>query len=308
MSDIVPSELSGDDLIVDAVGLSKTYGQFQALKPCSFSIPPGRVVGIFGPNGAGKTTLLNALLGLHDYDGQLKLLGRDPYKHRAKLMEHVSFISDVATLPRWMSVSDILRYVSDVHPRFDEAAALERLQRHTRITPGMKIKNLSKGMVVQLHLSLVLAIDSRLLVLDEPTLGLDVLHRRSLYDALIEEFFDNNRSIIVTTHHIDEIEQILTHVMFLRDGEIILDTAIEDLAGRFMILEASPANAEAAQALGPIASRTGIGRSNYIYDGVDRSALAPLGDVRRATLTELFIAQLGHPAESAEAASGATQT
>ncbi|MEO0412169.1 MAG: ABC transporter ATP-binding protein [Pseudomonadota bacterium] len=278
--------------IVQAEGLAKSYGKFEALRPCSFSIPAGQVVGVIGSNGAGKTTLLNALLGLHSCDGSLSVLGLDPYKHRAKLMEDVSFISDVATLPKWMRVRDVLRYVDDVHAKFDRKAALSRLAETTNITPGMRIKNLSKGMTVQLHLSIVLAIDARLLVLDEPTLGLDVVHRRSFYDALIGEFFDNDRTIIVTTHQIDEIDQILSHAIFLSKGEIVLNTAMEDVAGRFLLLEALPEMDGAAMALSPISKRTGIGRSTYLFDGVDRAQLVALGDVRRASLTDLFIAKM----------------
>lgn len=279
-------------IIVEAEGLAKSYGKFQALKPCSFRIPAGQVVGVIGSNGAGKTTLLNALLGLHSFEGSLSVLGRNPYKHRAKLMEDVSFISDVATLPKWMRVGDVLRYVDEVHAKFDKAAALKRLAQTTNITPGMPIKNLSKGMTVQLHLSIVLAIDARLLVLDEPTLGLDVVHRRSFYDALIGEFFDHERSIIVTTHQIDEIDQILSHAIFLSRGEIVLDTPMDDIAGRFLLLEALPEKDERATALGPISKRTGIGRNTYLFEGVDRAQLVALGDVRRASLTDLFIAKM----------------
>lgn len=278
--------------IIQAHALAKRYGKNQALKPCSFTIPAGQVVGIIGANGAGKTTLLNALLGLHSYEGALTVMGQDPFKNRALLMENVSFISDVATLPKWMRVADVLRYVDDVHPKFDRATALARLEAKTDIQPGMRVKSLSKGMTVQLHLALILAIDAKLLVLDEPTLGLDVMHRRSFYDALIGEYFDHDRTILVTTHQIDEIDQILTHALFLSRGEIVLNTGMEDVAARFLLLEAAPDQDEAAMALGPTSKRSGIGRNTYLFDGVERAQLVALGDVRRASLTDVFIAKM----------------
>lgn len=279
-------------LIIDAQGVSKTYGKFQALKGVSFQLPAGRILGIIGANGAGKTTLLNALLGLHSYDGALSVMGLDPYGDRAALMRDVSFMSDVATLPRWMRVNDLLRYVDDVHPNFDRAKAEARLQQSTKITDAMSIKNLSKGMTVQLHLSIVLAIDAKLLVLDEPTLGLDVMYRRIFYDALIAEFCDHERSVIITTHQVDEIDQILTHALFIKEGNIVLDAAMDDLANRFVLLEAPSKHASDIEALGPISKRTGLGRSIYLFEGVERGALAAYGDVRRAGLTDLFIAKM----------------
>lgn len=279
-------------VIVEAHTVSKRYGAHYALKGASFTLPAGQILGIIGSNGAGKTTLLNALLGLHSYEGSLSVLGLDPYDDRAKLMENVSFISDVATLPRWMRVRDVLRYVADVHPKFDRAKAEARLASQTKITAGMKIKNLSKGMTVQLHLAIVLAIDAKLLVLDEPTLGLDILHRRNFYDALITEFFDHERSVIITTHQVDEIDQILTHALFLNDGEIVLDASLDDLAERFLLLEASSQKAGEIEALNPVSRRTGLGRNIYLFDGADKAALAQYGDVRRAGLTDLFIAKM----------------
>lgn len=279
-------------LIIDARGVSKRYGTFDALKDINFTLPAGRVLGIIGANGAGKTTLLNALLGLHSYKGELSVLGLDPYNDRAALMRDVSFISDVATLPKWMRVSDVLRYVDDVHPNFDRAAAQQRLEGTTSITQGMKIKNLSKGMTVQLHLAIVLAIDAKLLVLDEPTLGLDIIHRRNFYDALITEFCDHERSVIITTHQVDEIDQILSHAIFLRGGEIVLDASLEALSERFLLLEASTKHATEVEALGPISRRVGLGRNIYLFDGTQKAALAPFGDVRRAGLTDLFIAKM----------------
>lgn len=279
-------------LIVEARGVSKRYGKFHALKDINFTLPAGRVLGIIGANGAGKTTLLNALLGLHSYDGELSVLGLDPYSDRAALMRDVSFISDVATLPKWMRVSDVLRYVEDVHPNFDRAAAEQRLAATTSVTQGMKIKNLSKGMTVQLHLAIVLAIDAKLLVLDEPTLGLDIIHRRNFYDALITEFCDHERSVIITTHQVDEIDQILSHAIFLREGEIVLDAGLDTLSERFLLLEAPSQHASAVEAIGPMFRRAGLGRTTYLFDGAQKAALAEFGDVRRAGLADLFIAKM----------------
>lgn len=288
-------------LIIDAQHVTKRYGQFEALKDVSFRLPAGRVLGVIGANGAGKTTLLNALLGLHSYEGSLSVLGLDPYGERAALMRDVSFISDVATLPRWMRVRDVLRYVEDVHPNFDRAKAEDRLQSTTKLTTGMRIKNLSKGMTVQLHLAIVLAIDAKLLVLDEPTLGLDILHRRSFYETLITQYCDEQRSVLITTHQVDEIDQLLTHALFLKDGEIVLEAAMDDLGERFLLLETSGQNAQAVEALAPIAKRTGLGRSTYLFDGQARSALADYGDVRRAGLSDVFIAKM-QPIEMQEVA------
>ncbi|MEM6683878.1 MAG: ABC transporter ATP-binding protein [Pseudomonadota bacterium] len=284
--------MSEEDPIIKARGLSKHYGSFEALKDISFTLPPGRILGIFGANGAGKTTLLNALLGLHSYSGELAVLGLDPYADRAKLMRDVSFISDVATLPRWMQVRDVLRYVEDVHPNFDRAKAEDRLRAQTNVKPRHRIKNLSKGMTVQLHLSIMLAIDSKLLVLDEPTIGLDILHRRSFYDALITEFFDHQRSIIITTHQMDEIDQIISHALFIKNGEIILDAALDDLGARFKVVDVKADQQDAAAALGPIFKQPMIGYTRFIFDGIDKTTLSPLGEIRRASVTDLFIAKM----------------
>lgn len=276
-------------MIVQANGLSKRYGQVEALKPTTFSIPPGRIVGIIGPNGAGKSTLVNALLGLINHEGQLEVLGRCPLKERASLMHDVSYIADVATLPRWVRVKDLLGVVEGIHPRFNRQMAEERLAR-TNVRPNARVRELSKGMIVQLHLSIALSIDARLLVLDEPTLGLDLINRRSFYDAILSEFFDETRSIIVTTHQVEEIEHVLTHVMMIRDGEVVLDTSIEELGERFAAIDVPDARRADAEALRPVYSRRGIGRATYVYDAAPREQLEALGDPRRVSLADLFVA------------------
>lgn len=276
-------------MIVQANGLAKRYGQIQALKPTTFVIPPGRIVGIIGPNGAGKSTLVNALLGLINHDGQLEVLGRRPLEQRASLMHDVSYISDVATLPRWIKVKDLLSVVAGIHPRFNRQMAEERLAR-TNVRPDARVRELSKGMIVQLHLSIALSIDARLLVLDEPTLGLDLINRRSFYDAILSEFFDETRSIIVTTHQVEEIEHVLTHVMMIRQGEVVLNASIDELSERFAAVDVPDARRNEAEALKPIYARRAIGRSTYVYDAAPRDQLETLGDPRRVALADLFVA------------------
>jgi ABC-2 type transport system ATP-binding protein len=278
-------------ILVSAQNLHKSYGAKQALKPSSFELPAGRVIGLIGPNGAGKSTLINCLLGLMAYEGTLKVLDRNPYQERAALMQDVSFIADVATLPKWMQVGTLLDTVAGLHPKFDKAKALKRLET-TQIKLDSKIKALSKGMTVQLHLALVLAINARLLVLDEPTLGLDILNRRAFYDAILSDYFDETRTILITTHQVEEIEQILTHAMFIRDGEIILNQSLEDLNERFLCVEASEAHWAAAQALRPIFERRVLGRTTFVFDGVARAQLASFGEVRRVGLADLFVAHM----------------
>lgn len=276
-------------MIVQANGLAKRYGQVEALKPTTFSIPPGRIVGIIGPNGAGKSTLVNALLGLISHEGQLEVLGRRPLEQRSSLMHDVSYIADVATLPRWIKVKDLLDVVQGIHPRFSRQMAEERLAR-TNVRPNARVRELSKGMIVQLHLSIALSIDARLLVLDEPTLGLDLINRRSFYDAILSDFFDETRSIIVTTHQVEEIEHVLTHVMMIRQGEVVLDASIDDLSERFAAVDVSDARRAEAEALKPIYSRRAIGRTTYVYDTAPRDRLEALGEPRRVSLADLFVA------------------
>jgi len=266
-------------------------------------VAPGRILGLIGPNGAGKSTALNAFLGLTPYEGELRVLGRDPWTERNELMRDVCFIADVAVLPRWMKVSQALDYVQGVHPRFDRAKAEAFLAR-TKIQNRSRVRELSKGMVTQLHLALVMAIDARLLVLDEPTLGLDLLYRKSFYDSLLNDYFDQNRTILVTTHQVEEIQHILTDLAFINQGRIVLRCAMEDFEVRYLEVMVAAENAAAARALGPLSERQVFGRSLFLFDGVPRDQLASLGEVRTASIADVFVALMGadHPAPRHEAA------
>jgi ABC-2 type transport system ATP-binding protein len=275
--------------LISARGLAKSYGAKQALKACTFELPPGQILGVIGANGAGKSTLLNALLGLHDYQGSLNVLGLDPYRNRAALMRDVCFIADVATLPKWMTVAQLLDVTAGMHPNFDRAKAVARLAK-TTVPMNGKVRTLSKGMTVQVHLAIVLAINAKLLVLDEPTLGLDILNRRSFYEAILTEYFDETRSIIVTTHQVDEIEQILSHAMIIRDGEMLFYESLDGLSERYRCVDVDDAHAVDAAALRPIMKRRIMGRSTYVFDGVDDTALSRFGTPRRVSLTDLFVA------------------
>ena len=277
--------------VVQARGLNKRYGKRTILHDISFDIAPGRVVGLIGANGSGKTTTLKALLGLTDVEGELQVLGMDPRRERDKLMEEVSFIADVAVLPRWLKVRDAVDFVAGVHPRFDRKRAHAMLAR-TKLEPGMKVKQMSKGMIVQLHLALILAIDSRLLVLDEPTLGLDLLFRQQFYDTLLQDYLDDQRSIIVTTHEVSEIENVLTDVMFMRDGHLVLNAPMETLGDRFTQLHVPPDRLSAAKALQPIDQRDLFGQSILLFDGVARQVLSSLGDIRTPSIHDLFLATM----------------
>jgi ABC-2 type transport system ATP-binding protein len=287
---------------IDARGLRKTYGKAVALEGVDLKVEEGRILGLIGPNGAGKSTALNAILGLTPYEGDLEVLGRDPWKERDELMRDVCFIADVAVLPRWMRVSQALDYVQGVHPRFDRAKAEAFLAR-TDIKRASRVRELSKGMVTQLHLALVMAIDARLLVLDEPTLGLDLLYRKQFYDTLLNDYFDRSRTIVVTTHQVEEIEHILTDVVFLARGRIVLSSSLEDFEARYAEVTVSPEHAAAARGLSPIHERHLFGRAIMLFDGVDRQRLAPLGDVRTPGLADLFVAVVG--GQSARPAPGA---
>ncbi len=275
--------------LISARNLAKNYGPKQALKACTFDVPPGQILGVIGANGAGKSTLLNALLGLHDYQGDLTVLGVDPYRNRADLMRHVCFIADVATLPKWMTVRQLLDVTAGMHPNFDRAKAESRLAKTTVPMSG-KIRTLSKGMMVQVHLAIVLAINAKLLVLDEPTLGLDILNRRGFYEAILTEYFDEDRSIIITTHQVDEIEQILSHAMIIRDGEMLFYESLDGLSERYRCVDVEQSDAIDADALKPIMKRRIMGRSTYVYDAVPDHALARFGTPRRVSLTDLFVA------------------
>jgi ABC-2 type transport system ATP-binding protein len=278
---------------IEARGLRKTFGTNTALAGLDLRVEEGRILGIIGPNGAGKTTALNAILGLTPYEGELKVLGRDPWRERDRLMCDVSFIADVAVLPRWLRVWQALEYLTGVHPRFDRAKA-EAFLAKTSIRHTSKVRELSKGMVTQLHLALVMAIDAKLLVLDEPTLGLDILYRKQFYDALLNDYLDRRRTIVVTTHQIEELEHVLTDLIFIHLGRIVLACSMEDLESRYLEVMVHPDRLAAARALGPVSERQGIGRSILLFDGIDREQLVALGDVRRPSIADLFFAVVGH--------------
>jgi ABC-2 type transport system ATP-binding protein len=277
--------------VITATGLSKRYKNSLALDNVSFQIPAGRIVGLIGPNGAGKTTALKAILGLTDFSGQLDVLGLDPRKQRDKLMEQVCFIADVAVLPRWLKVGEAVDFVANVHPRFNRAKCEAFLAR-TKLTPNMRVRQMSKGMIVQLHLALVMAIDARLLILDEPTLGLDILYRKQFYQNLLEDYFDENKTIIVTTHQVEEVEHILTDLMFIRDGKIVLDADMDAIGERFIEVMVSGDRAEAARAMKPLDERQVFGKSIFLFDGVERARLEAMGETRRPSVSDLFVATM----------------
>jgi len=279
--------------VIEARGLRKTFGTTVALDGIDLRVEEGRILGMIGPNGAGKTTALNAILGLTPYQGELKVLGRDPWAERDALMRDVCFIADVAILPRWMRVSQALDYVAGVHPRFDRAKA-EGFLAKTTIRHISKIRELSKGMVVQLHLALVMAIDARLLVLDEPTLGLDILYRKQFYDSLLNDYFDRSRTIVVTTHQVEEVQHVLTDLMFIDRGRIVLSCTMEEFEARYAEVSVRPEQIEAARQLKPIYERQGLGRSILVFDRVDRQRLAAFGEVRTPSIADLFVAVIGN--------------
>jgi ABC-2 type transport system ATP-binding protein len=277
---------------IEARGLRKVFNTTPALDGIDLHIEEGRILGLIGPNGAGKTTALNAILGLTPFEGELRVLGQDPWNAREQLMRDVSFIADVAVLPRWMRVSDLLDYVDGVHPRFDRAKA-ETFLAKTMIKRESKVRQLSKGMIAQLHLAVVMAIDARLLVLDEPTLGLDILYRKQFYDSLLNDYFDGTRTIIITTHQVDEIEDVLTDLIFIDRGRIVLECTMEQFEGRYLEVMVNPEELAAARALKPIHERPVFGRSVLLYDGVSRDNLAPLGETRRPSIADVFVAVMG---------------
>jgi ABC-2 type transport system ATP-binding protein len=279
--------------VIEARGLRKVYGHKTALNGLDLSVDEGRIVGLIGPNGAGKSTALNAILGLTAYEGELSVLGRDPWRERDRLMNDICFIADVAVLPRWLRVSQALDYIGGVHPRFDRAKA-EGFLAKTAIARHSKVRELSKGMVTQLHLALVMAIDARLLVLDEPTLGLDLLYRKQFYDSLLNEYFDQTRTIVVTTHQVEEVQHVLTDIMFINQGRLVLDCSMEQFESRYQEVMVHPGQAGAAQALKPMHERQVFGRSILIFDGADREQLAALGEVRTPSIADLFVAMMGH--------------
>lgn len=275
--------------IAKATGLSKHYGDVRALDDVDFEIGEGRIVGLIGPNGAGKTTALKALLGLTDFHGELEVLGMDPREDRPKLMHDVCFIADVAVLPRWIRVHQAIDFVEGVHPRFSRERA-EQFLSTTKIKRDSRVRELSKGMVVQLHLALVMAIDARFLVLDEPTLGLDILYRKEFYGRLLNDYFDEQRTILVTTHQVEEVENILTDLMFIKDGKLILSSTMDDVGERFVELMVAPDKADEARKLEPVHERKIFGRNVFLFDGIDRSRLEGLGETHRPTVADLFVA------------------
>jgi ABC-2 type transport system ATP-binding protein len=286
---------------IEARGLRKAFGSTAALDGVDLRVEEGRILGLIGPNGAGKTTALKAILGLTPYQGELKVLGRDPWTERDQLMRDVCFIADVAVLPRWMRVSQALDYVAGVHPRFDRAKA-EGFLAKTTIKRASRVKELSKGMVTQLHLALIMAIDAKLLVLDEPTLGLDILFRKQFYDSLLNDYFDHRRTIVITTHQAEEVQHVLTDLMFINRGRIVLDCSMEDFESRYLEVMVHPQHVAAARALKPIHERQVFGRSILLFDHVDRQQLADLGDVRTPGIADLFVAVIGNQAGEAQGA------
>ena len=278
--------------VVTARGLRKAYKNKLALDGTSFDIPVGRIVGLIGPNGAGKTTALKAMLGLIPFEGELKVLGKDPRTQRDELMNDVCFIADVAVLPRWIKVKQAIEFTAGVHPRFDAAKCWRFLQ-GTQLTPELRVREMSKGMIVQLHLALVMAIDAKFLVLDEPTLGLDILYRKQFYQRLLEDYFDEEKTILVTTHQVEEIEHILTDVMFIRDGKIVLNATMDDVGARYVEVLVNASQLEAARAMKPIDERAlPFGKTVMLFDGADPARLADLGETRNPGLADLFVATM----------------
>jgi ABC-2 type transport system ATP-binding protein len=292
--------------VIEARGLAKSFGKTRALDGVSFTINAGRIVGLIGPNGAGKTTALKAILGLTPFDGSLTVLDRNPYEDRDELMRDVCFIADVAVLPRWLRVSQALDFVAGVHPRFERARAEEFLKK-TDIRMRSRVRELSKGMVTQLHLALILAIDARMLVLDEPTLGLDLLFRRQFYDTLLNDYFDKERTILLTTHQVEEVQNLLTDVIFINHGRVVLDASVEDLGSRFVQVTVGPDQVERVRSLAPFHEREIFGRTVFLFEGRTPDELRSYGDVRPPSIADLFVARIeGGNAAHAAANAGVT--
>ena len=291
--------------VIEARGLHKAFGKTVAVDGVNLRVEEGRILGLIGPNGAGKSTTLNAILGLTQYQGELRVLGRDPWVERDQLMREVCFIADVAVLPRWMRVTQALDYVAGVHPRFDRAKAQGFLAK-TAIKSGSRVRELSKGMVTQLHLALVMAIDARLLVLDEPTLGLDILYRKQFFDSLLNDYFDRSRTIVVTTHQVEEVQHVLTDLMFIKQGRIVLDCSMEEFESRYLEVLVHPEQLTGARALKPIHERQVFGRSILLFERVDRQQLASVGEVRSPSIADVFVAvmgnMIGNPSDQAQGA------
>ena len=292
MNDVTDNTMHSDmNNVVEVRGVSKNFGDFAALNDVSFDIEPGSIVGLIGPNGAGKTTTLKSILGLTSFEGEMSVLGQDPRHGRHKIMERVCFIADVGVLPRWLKVSDSLDYIEGVHPRFNRTRA-EAMLAETKISSSHKVKQLSKGMVTQLHLALVMAIEVDLLVLDEPTLGLDILYRKAFYDRLMNDYFDNQTSIVISTHQVEEIESILTHLLFINGGEIVLDSAMDDLSEDYAEILVAPDRIAEAQALGPLHSRDVLGQKAMIFEQVPRESLESIGELHVPSVADLFVAKM----------------
>ena len=291
----IERRVAEDMATIEARGLRKAFGTTVALDGIDLRVEEGRILGLVGPNGAGKTTALNAILGLTPYQGELKVLGRDPWNERNQLMRDVSFIADVSVLPRWIRVTHLLDYVAGVHPRFNRTKA-ESFLKKTTIKRTSRVRELSKGMVAQLHLALVMAIDAKLLVLDEPTLGLDILYRKQFYDSLLNDYFDHSRTIVVTTHQIEEVQDVLTDLMFIDRGRIALQCSMEEFDSRYVEVMVNPEHVAAARALKPIHERPVFGRSVLLFDHVDRDQLAALGELRRPSIADLFVAVMSNNA------------
>ena len=277
--------------LISARNVSKFYGNVRAVDDVSFDIEKGKITGLIGPNGAGKTTLLKAVLGLTDCQGSLSVLGLDPFRQRKELMQNICFIADVAVLPRWIRVTQLLDFIEAVHPHFSRSRAEELLSR-TKVRPDAKVRELSKGMVTQFHLSIITAIDAKLLVLDEPTLGLDIIFRKEFYGNLLNDYFDGERTILITTHQVEEIENLLTDIMFINDGKIILDASMEDLPEHYVELLASGENVEEARQLNPIYEREVFGKKVLMFEGVSRDRLQGMGEVRTPGVADLFVAKV----------------
>lgn len=277
--------------LVSAEGVTKRYGSFRAVDNVSFDIEQGKILGLIGPNGAGKTTLLKALLGLTDCEGKLSVLGLDPFKQRKELMQNICFIADVAVLPRWIRVSQLLDFVEQIHDNFSRKQA-ETLLLQTKIKSSSKVRELSKGMVTQLHLSIIMSIDAKLLVLDEPTLGLDIIFRKEFYANLLSDYFDEERTILVTTHQVEEIENLLTDIMFIDSGKILLDSSMEVLAEKYIEVSTSGANAQTARGLGPISEAEMFGKSIMLFENIGREHLQNLGDLRTPSVADVFVAKV----------------
>ncbi|MEL7448947.1 MAG: ABC transporter ATP-binding protein [Pseudomonadota bacterium] len=281
--------------VIRASGLAKRFGSTHALKGLDFTIERGCITGLIGPNGAGKTTALKAILGLTAYDGELEVLGLDPYRQRTELMKRVCFIADVAVLPRWLQVEQALDFIAATHPRFRRERAVELLDK-TDVTLRHKVKQLSKGMVTQLHLALVMAIDAELLVLDEPTLGLDILFRKNFYEALLGDYFDEGKSILVTTHQVEEIERILTHVLFIDDGRLVLDESMDTVAEKYVEVLVNADQSDAARAMGALHEREVFGKHLFLFEGANRAELQSLGETHTPGIADLFVAKMGKAA------------